>query len=477
MRLLLKDAFFNSQERDSFENFGLFRLKVECLPTSISADAIRGFFERVKDGDSGAVHISHCDELIMTIRLPSEVDRHMLELSEEIREASNDSPFSLSFEIEKGKRKKVYIYDFSLFLDFWGQHDYGDLLELLSDFKRQFSGVFLETIEHGIESFQSPVISLNQELSTFKPGPESWLGENCHFEMASKIGLSPDDLDVSEGEGVPLCSKLLRLKAALSLIYLADISTLGPEKVQVKIYGYRVLSFSVKYAQLDEEKRSAFFRLYEWCYSDHARLSDKLGITRNILSIHLKDGLERLSGDIVNSVYSSHRTYLKENLNKYLELRNTLLEELNWVSQKAGDISEAFVSTYYKSLISFLTFFASIFVVRIVSGSEYGQAFDGEAATMAFAFLAVSLIILVVLRINVRLEIKRLKRKYEHAKNRYLDLLDERDIAKIVRDNEEFDYEIGHIRSRQCIYTWLWVLSVALLAYAVYACSSFELSF
>jgi hypothetical protein len=173
------------------------------------------------------------------------------------------------------------------------------------------------------------------------------------------------------------------------------------------------------------------------------------------------------------SIKSAYKTYLKENVGRYLEIRNKIFDELSWVSQKSSEIVEKYLTNYQRSIFTFLSFFVSVFILRVLKTTEFTNIFSKDATILSFAFLFISIVYLYFSRWNLNKEKDRLKRKYKNIKNRYKDLLIDKDIEKILDNDSEFNYEISFIEKRLKGYTILWIITLIILLFSVLTISDY----
>jgi hypothetical protein len=247
------------------------------------------------------------------------------------------------------------------------------------------------------------------------------------------------------------------------MIYIFDISSITNGKFYYKINGFKAIKGEIEINQQFAKGKELFFEVFEWCYSSEGNLADKLGITRNIISIHFEDNLLNLEKDVFTSLKSAFKTYLKENVSKYIEIRRKIQDELNWISQKSGDIVDRYISSYQKSIFTFLSFFISVFVLKILSKGSGSGIFNKDATLLSLAFLGLSIVFLIYSSWNLSVEKNRLKRKYQNLTERFKYLLVQKDIDNILKDDSEFKYELSYIKKRFNIYLYLWIVTIVIL--------------
>lgn len=113
-------------------------------------------------------------------------------------------------------------------------------------------------------------------------------------------------------------------------------------------------------------------------------------------------------------------------------------------------------STLKTSLWSTVTFFATVFIVRIINSKEYHGLITLDIYLITLVFIICSISYLCFLNTEVKEDTKRLLNKYEQIKNRYKDILNEQDLDRIIDVKKVSTEEEGFIESRRKSYTRLW---------------------
>lgn len=114
-----------------------------------------------------------------------------------------------------------------------------------------------------------------------------------------------------------------------------------------------------------------------------------------------------------------------------------------------------------------------MFLIKFLSSNNSGKLFNEDTTKISLAFIAISFLYLLFSIWNITQEKERLKLRYKNLKNRFLDLLVEEDIKRILRNDSEFDYELEFIRKRMNRYTWLWILTLMILLVVILMTSSY----
>ena len=457
------------------ENFSLFNISFDSTELiALKKESILAFIELINPDDQFRFTIQVDNGEATVLNNQEGAEEFISQLNEELKYYESGETVSIRLQVFKAKSEYVRIYSYSDFKTFFDDLDLFKKLELLNDLFQSNSTIRLETIDPNIKSFCTTNFSLNSELPTSDVQlNENLFSENCHFGNSDKYSLNPYHFHPTNVDNKDFKNSFDSLCCLFSMIYIFDISSITDASLYYKINGFKAIKGEVEINNDLQKSKDLFFEIFEWCYSSEGNVADKIGIARNIISIHFKEKLLDLDKGVITSVKSAFKTYLKENVSKYIELRGKINDELNWISQKSGEIVDRYISSYQKSIFTFLSFFISVFVLRIISKANNSSIFNKDATLLSLAFLGLSIIFLVFSSWNLRVEKKRLKRKYENLKKRFKDLLVQKDIDNILANDTEFNYEIGYIERRHGIYLWLWILTIVILFITVVAVSDY----
>ena len=381
----------------------------------------------------------------------------------------------VNFKISKKSIDCIHIYDFESFVLFWEETPTPDILSLIKN-RRDVSGSlhFILT-ESNIEHFHSQNIHFSATKEDDGEKNNLSISDNCHFGNVEEYPFNANFFHLLKRPKIknPITESLDRMNLLFCIISIFDITSIKNDSLYYKLNGYKSFEGTIKLSDLDVSIRAVYFKICDWIYSEESKVSDKIGLARNIISLSLRENSISISDSVYLSIQSGYKAYLQENISKYIEIRNKIVDELSWISQKAGDIAANYLSNYQKSIFTFLSFFISVFILRFLKNGEVEEVFTKEVTIFSLSFLLLSIIFLMFSRWNLELEKSRLERKYKNLKNRYTDLLDSNDIDRILKDDSEFKYEINYVDKRKRNYTTLWIVTILVLLCTVLFVSSY----
>ncbi|EUD01857.1 MULTISPECIES: hypothetical protein [Providencia] len=284
--------------------------------------------------------------------------------------------------------------------------------------------------------------------------------KSCHFTFDSELKFIPDDFKLLTNcpyESIKLLFD--KLLITLSLVYLSDYSDLKLESNEVifKLKGYRLINNTILINEITSESLHIIYDIYSWVYTD-GNFIDKLGLARNIISLYTKENdITKLSDGVLKSIESGYDIYLKENVKQYIEIKNKISEFLISQSDKASDITKNMFSSLKSSFWSIITFFLSIFLIRILLSKSYSGAITLEVVVVTLFFVAFSFVYLYLSLKEVNEEKDRLLNRYDTIRDRYKDLLNEDDLKNIINTEELKSNDKDYIDGRKKTYTKTWI--------------------
>ncbi len=295
-----------------------------------------------------------------------------------------------------------------------------------------------------------------------------------NYTNIKEHNLTPDDFEmqIENPEYNKLCMLFYRYSALLSVIYLFDITTLNENQLEFKINGYKSIKGIIDVSQTIKGTEE-YFNIYNWVYGG-GNLNDKIGLARNIISLHfLQSGEIGLKGNPFQSIQSSFKVYEKQNIKQYIEVRNKISDQLLDFNNRANKVIETFASGFQKSALALISFYISAIVIRVLSKGDFVNVFSIDATLLSIAFIGGSFVYYRVAKWEVIEQRKRFVDSYTHLKERYTDLLEKDDIKRILNDDKEFNADIAFINNKLKAYSnlWKWFLGILLIVTLLLFCT------
>lgn len=285
-----------------------------------------------------------------------------------------------------------------------------------------------------------------------------------YFAQSEALQLIPNDLRINNtAENKDLHSLMNKCSLSLAVIYLFDITSLNENVLDFKINGYKSLKGQVNLSEFNETYEE-YFKIYDWVYTG-GNLIDKIGLARNILSLHfLKDGELSLQGSPYQSIQSSYKLYEKQNIKQYIEIRNKISDQLLDFNKRANAVIDTFASGFQKNALALLTFYLSAVAIKLLGKGEFLNIFTLDATVLSFVFISGSSIYFFVARWEVKAQLTRFRESYNNMKERYKDLLEQGDIELILNHDKEFNADVKFINAKLKNYSILWFALLLILS-------------
>jgi hypothetical protein len=328
---------------------------------------------------------------------------------------------------------------------------------VLKVFKNDFNNGIKFIDDSNQNKFSSDFIGYNLDLKKTNEN-EIKLSNQCNFNNLSDFKYSPDNFNIGNYLIDDKIINLIgRLYQVFILIYIFDRSEIVKNDLKLKINGFKTIEYTLDFKALNLGSLSIYENIFQWIYSEKNKVEDKIGIARNILSIYLKTDNILIDKNTFNSILSANNTYIKGNISKYIETRNKLNEQIEQISTKVNTSLETFYNNFQKSIFVFISFYLTIFVLKVYSRTDPTSVINKEATVMALGLLFLSFLFLIFSMCILSLEKKRINEKYKSIKDRGLDLLVKDDIDKILRNDEEFNKELKFLDKRKNLYIGIWI--------------------
>lgn len=221
---------------------------------------------------------------------------------------------------------------------------------------------------------------------------------DCTHVVGVPGGLLPSDfLPSKRPTSVGLCKVLDKVAAVLSVCYLANNAELrSDDTIKFKMSGYKSILFD---GAVDKLSGSAamLVKVADWAYEGGCG-SDKIGLVRNVLSIHFSPGNFSVDQDVWEAIRSNYQIYLNDNVQSYLEVKNKLGEMLMESVSKSMGMVDDLLNGFKASVAVFVTFMLTVVVVNGVKDLSGDVIFSAAYLYVALGVSAFSLLWLIFSR-------------------------------------------------------------------------------
>lgn len=463
--LCLDSTFIISEE---FENFELYSLKIDFN----SQEWL--FFEKtilkiqaILKGLEGYSNFftSNFEIKISYFESHSVVINNILDLTiiqsefNEIEDFDNEN-LSLKIVFYKNKKQINYIFNSQIFFDFITKLNYHESLKQWN-FISEFDYIIFYFFDNDSEFNSKNIYFLNnnktypicnyistidrQEIFTKKNRIT-----NTNFDLLLKI--IPTDFEFNYKTNSKFNEYFINLSNILSIIFLADSTELNINSITYRIKGYKDLKEKCEFNDI-QIKNNELILIYNWVYIN-GNIQDKIGLSRNIITLHCDNSLFNIESGTLNSILSNFEIYLKDNIKQYLEVKNKLSEFIINQTDKSVEVTKTMLTGLKTSLGTLLTFFISTFLIKIYNNSEI---FSSSLYIISIILIVISFIYLFINIKEIESDKKHIINKFNIINERYKNILNANDLKKIMNSNLFIENTLTFIDERKKLYIILWV--------------------
>jgi hypothetical protein len=305
-------------------------------------------------------------------------------------------------------------------------------------------------------------------------------GSLGHFANASEWFLLPEHFKLTAASGGEFASIRLLFNAlhnAYLISFLSNFSTVNVQGINYRLKGLKDISGTYDFEALKHIDASELWELYQWIYEGNT--VDKIGVTRNIIPLHVEDLLS-VNSSVLASAYSSFILSQKDDVKSYIETTKKIAEQVQVTSQKASEVAEKIANSIKTGILGLTTFAISTILFRIFTkGSElksYSDLFSFIGSPLFVSMIVFALAVFSCLFGLAWYESKqdqaRFRDMYNQFKKTYESVLTHEDMNNLLGNDAYFKKNDLFITERRSMYTWAWgtVLSASLTILILASC-------
>ena len=296
----------------------------------------------------------------------------------------------------------------------------------------------------------------------------------CNFNYKIQTEFIPKDFFIKVQEGIPsnLNNYFNKMLISLSVAFMADYSTFKANSISYKMNGYRNIQKIIDMDSIEDLpfKSKEYFQISDWIYENKSSISERMGIARNVITLFVNgNDLFSINEKILPSIKSSFDIYLKENVDKYVEILNQVALLLNDIEKQSIEVADSFTKDFKNNCFAIITFFTTTILFNTLSTGKIENIFSKDLTTITLGFLLISGIYWIISLFELSFKTKRLKNSYERNKNYYRPILDPEDLERIFNDGNYYDEDEKSIHRIRNLINFLWLsIIMILLAVVVY---------
>lgn len=286
----------------------------------------------------------------------------------------------------------------------------------------------------------------------------------CNFLNAAECKLIASDFRFNRNINNKFNKIMHKLSEIISIISVSDISIIKNEnEVSLTINGYRRVDSIIKYDINIDEYENVYYDVQEWLYSD-GNLNDKIGIIRNLISINIeKNNIFSCNGSLFSSIKSAHEIYLKQNIEKYLDVKEKVTEFLIQLNEETSKIANTLGDMLLYNAKVGITFYGTVVIMNILSDKRLDNIFTDDIIYISFIMIILSFIFMMFSRYQIKKDIERYNNQYFRVKHSYDEILDGEDIEEIFKHDLYLKEDLEYINKKVNVATKCWIIILLLL--------------
>src|SRR5690606_5604705 len=259
------------------------------------------------------------------------------------------------------KGKRIVIFDEEVFSQFLKSQNLQQILDSFKNYEEGLIFISKTTLNKKATSF----IAINEELLSSDES-DTVISSLCNFSNFSQYKFSPNNFEFENAKnGDYLIEIIRRIHFVFNLIYLFDYSEINGDSITLKITGHKTFIYELDFQNIDVTSNDEYSKIFKWVYSEKTKVEDKLGLSRNVLTIYLRENTIGIDEKIFFSILSANNTYIKENISRYIDVRTKVHTQVEQITEKVSKSVENFVGNFQKSIFVFISFYLTIFVLKI----------------------------------------------------------------------------------------------------------------
>ncbi|MDD2509292.1 MULTISPECIES: hypothetical protein [Aliarcobacter] len=470
----LKNYLYSSKDKNLFkevyisENFDECKINIE-LPsiedflTNINSnnykDLFSTIFSFIDNSDTIKININDSIETLETFNSLEEISKYRYQFDRSNKEGI------LEIIMHKNSHEYTTIYFMDSFIEFLNKTaNISFIFELFEKHNKKFKvlseqNFYVKTNNFyfaSAQNYDSLVIIENNNEEKLKK-----INENCHFGNAASIKFLPEDFYYKFNDSFSnqnFKNLFERLSMVLLLRVFADVSEFNDNKLIYKMFGYKTIQHQYDLMSIKTNFLNDYYQSYSDLFFDNSNFIDKIGLARNVISLHtVNQDFTNIKGDIYSSIKSNYNIYLKENIKKYIDLKNKITDKLFAISNSFDNLVDEFSKSFKSSFYTLSTIFLSLILLKLIKGNtSHIPIFTFEVYLFLIAVLFAMYLFKKYILFELSQKKSRLFEQYEQLKNQYISLLDKSDLDELLMYNNFKEKNDTYITEQTKQYSKYW---------------------
>jgi hypothetical protein len=392
----------------------------------------------------------------------------------------NKEIITITISIDKNiEDHKISIYNYESFSQWISAKNLLNIMEIFNDLLNKQPFLVFEIFDSDIMFSTNTMLFISAYSAVNEINfPRAEQLDKCfhisNFYSSSCHELIPEDFHINTNySDNPFNIIFKRIETLLSIVYIANSAYIDNGTIYLQIIGQRTASFSYDLKNNFKKSNEELCGIYHWAFTDGNPV-DKVGIARNIISLHCKYNDLLLTDDkTFASIQSNFSIYQKKNVESYLELKNKLAEFIIQLVNQTGELISRLSDRLRNNVVAFFTFIVTVFLVNIVSKNPLSNIFTKDITILTYLILCGSILYLIISVSEMDNSLSRIKKGYDALKNNYNEILDQNDIKSIFDNDRVLNEATFEVKKQRGKIVVIWVvLLIAIFSAVEYLSSS-----
>ena len=260
------------------------------------------------------------------------------------------------------------------------------------------------------------------------------------FKSLQNYPFVPEDFHIISPKAPErLRCRFERICGILSLAYLAESCEMLDDSLDLTFNRKQPVSCTIK---LDEiPKNTEFYNIYRLVYAE-GNAADKVILARKAICTHLGNyGLEKLNSEVTDMINRHYQLYLRENVEKYIDLTNAMAGYIKDSIQGVTDSVSQLFGNLQKNLLAVLSFIFTVALANAVSEQPLDNFFTEDIKWILYAVFVGSFVYYGMSIAEVNYVEKRMQKQYDEIIAHYSDILSKEEIKNLTQAKNDHTKE------------------------------------
>lgn len=372
--------------------------------------------------------------------------------------------------IRKNEREFIPVYCFDEFEKIFINKSAREAIILFSDLFKKRSCIKFLVLDRAMNLSTNTIVfsSSNSNSSMLLFNREQKL-KDCEnaslFLNRTEIRLIPQDFEIIECNNAEDCALALlfkRLEMIFNFIYLANSSYLTDDKLVLQFDpSGNALDFKLEEVQYN----SVLGAIYKWVFGSDT-IVEHAGIARNIISINCKnkEQLCDIKEDILNSIKSNYQIYQKSSVEKYIEVKKNIANNIIDTSRQIQEMTEEFTSGFQNNFIAVVMFFITAILTDGIGFDDlFREGIPANLIQMCHLFSLASIFYYSISLFGVCKKWRCCLTNYLRLKNNYKEILDPKDLDRLFSNDSMIKETRNQLIKEIAFVSVVWIFFIILM--------------